>query len=400
MAMDAAPLAQARAPAAWLDARDPWRVFFPVGVALAWSGVVHWLLFAMGATDRYRSVFHSTAQIQGFLTSMALGFLFTFVPRRTGTAPPSAVEMAAGAAAPVAAAIAAWLDRQALAQALWAAGAFVAIGFVTRRLRSAGGARGLPDVFAWVPLALLCGVVGAALAAAAAALDPHRAPEIWQLGRGLLLQGFPSALVVGVGGTMLPVLTRGEPVPAPAQRSRAGRLAQASAALLFLASFPLEVYLGPRPGFALRAAAAGGALVSAARLWRPPSVPGLHRRLIWIAAWLLPAGYAAAAADSARRSAALHVLFIGAIALMALSVSLHVALSHGGRPERLAGRPWQVWAMGLLLLAALAFRLLAGIDGAHLERWLGPSAACFLLATVAWAWLVFPAIRRAGARGA
>lgn len=399
MTMDAAPLVRTRAPAAWLDTRDPWRVFFPVGLVLTWSGVVHWLLFAVGATDRYRSVFHSTAQIQGFLTSVAVGFLFTFVPRRTGTAPPSGLEMVAGAAAPIAATVAAWLNRQAIAQALWAAGAVVVIAFVARRLRSPGATRGLPGVFVWVPLALLCGVAGAALVAAAAALGPHRAPEIWQLGRGLLLQGFPSALVVGVGGTMLPVLTRAEPVPAPAPGPRAARLAQAPAALLFLASFPLEVYLGPRPGFALRAAAAGGALVSAARLWRPPSVPGLHRRLIWIAAWLLPAGYAVAAADPAQRSAALHVLFIGAFALMALSVSLHVALSHGGHPERLAGRPWQVWTMGLLLLLALVFRLLAGIDPAHLERWLGPSAACFLLGTVAWAWLVFPAIRGAGARG-
>lgn len=395
--MDAVHLVQAHAPVAWLDTRDPWRLFFPVSLVLTWSGVVHWLLFAVGVTDRYRSVFHSTAQIQGFLTSIAVGFLYTFVPRRTGTAPPSRWEMAAGAAAPIAATVAAWLNRQALAQVLWAAGAAVVIGFVARRLHSPGGARGLPGVFAWVPLALLCGVAGAALVAAASALGPHRVPEIWQLGRGLLLQGFPSALVVGVGGTMLPVLTRGEPIPAPVPRPRAARLAQAPAALLFLASFPLEVYLGPRPGLALRAVAAGGALVSAARLWRPPSVPGLHRRLIWIAAWLLPVGYAVAAADPARRSAALHVVFVG-FALMALSVSLHVALSHGGHPERLAERPWQVWAMGLLLLAALAFRLLAGIDPAHLERWLGPSAACFLLGTVAWAWLVFPAIRGAGAR--
>ncbi len=71
---------------------------------------------------------------------------------------------------------------------------------------------------------------------------------------------------------------------------------------------------------------------------------------------MLPAGYLAAAADPALRSAALHVVFIGSFALLALSVSLHVALSHGGHPERLARRPWQVWAMGLLLLAAAVFR--------------------------------------------
>ena len=117
--------------------------------------------------------------------------------------------------------------------------------------------------------------------------------------------------------------------------------------------------------------------------------------LIWIAAWLLPAGYALAAADPALRSAALHVVFIGSFALLALSVSLHVAMSHGGHPERLLGRPWEVWALGVLLLGAALLRLLVGVDQAHLRLWLGFAAACFLAATLAWAALVIPALRRA-----
>jgi len=331
------------------------------------------------------------------MTSIAVGFLYTFVPRRTGTAPPSRLELLAGAGAPVLVTLAAWQERWAIAQALWVAGVSIVAAFVVRRLRSPGAERNVPGVFVWVPIALLSGIAGAALVAVAAVLGAQEEPELWQLGRGLLLQGFVSALIVGVGGTMLPTLTHG---PGAAPGRRAGSLAQATAALLFLASFPVEVYVGPRPGFALRAAVAGGVLVWAARLWRPPSAPGLHRRLIWISAWLLPAGYLAAAADPALRSAALHVVFIGSFALLALSVSLHVALSHGGHPERLARRPWQVWAMGLLLLAAAVFRLMAGVDPARLERWLAPAAGCFLLGTVAWMSLVFPAIRASTARGA
>ena len=86
--------------------RDPWRVFFPLGVLLGWTGVLHWLLYGLGVGDAYRATFHATAQIQGFLTCIAIGFLYTFIPRRTGTPPPSALEMAAGAAAPVVATLA------------------------------------------------------------------------------------------------------------------------------------------------------------------------------------------------------------------------------------------------------------------------------------------------------
>lgn len=377
--------------------RDPWRLFFPLGLLLAWVGVLHWLLYALGAIAEYRAVFHATAQIQGFMTCIAAGFLFTFVPRRTGTAPPGAWEMAAAAAGSMSATAAAWWSAFALAQALWIAGALALAVFVARRLLSPGAPERVPGVFVWVPLALLAGVASAALVAVAAILGPREEPELWLMGRGALYQGMVTALVVGVGGTLLPSLTRGEPAPAPRPADARTRLLQGAAAALFLGSFPLEVYAAPRLGMALRGLVAGAALVSAARLWRPPTAPGLHRRFVWIAAWLLPAGYALAAARPDLRSAALHVVFIGSFALLALSVSLHVALSHGGRPERLAEPMWQVRALGLFLLGAVIFRLLAGIDAARLRPWLGCAAASFLLATLAWAALVLPAIRAAGA---
>ncbi len=381
-----------------VDTADPWRLFFPLGVAIAWAGVLHWLAFALGASDRYRAVFHATAQIQGFLTAIAVGFLFTFVPRRTATAPPSPAEVVAAAAAPVATTIAAWLERWALAEALWAAGVLVVAAFVIRRVRAQRGAQRVPAVFVWVPVALVSGRAGAAIVAVAAVLGPHEEPQLWQLGRGLVLQGFVSALVVGVGGTMLPTLTRGAADPALAAGARASPGVHGAAALLFLASGPVEVYADARAGFALRAAVAGVVLVATARLWRPPSAPGLHRRLIWVSAWLLPVGYAVVALVPSLRSTALHVVFIGSFALMALSVSLHVALSHGGRPDRLAGRPWQVWALAILVLAAVVFRFLAGAQPAHLGLWLAHAASSFLLATAAWAALVLPAIAAAGRR--
>jgi protein-S-isoprenylcysteine O-methyltransferase Ste14 len=89
---------------------------------------------------------------------------------------------------------------------------------------------------------------------------------------------------------------------------------------------------------------------------------------------------------------------IGCFALLSFSVSLHVAVSHGGRPERLAGHPWQVVALGMPLFSATAFRVMASLDPDHLERWLGCAAACLLMATGAWAALVLPTARAAGSR--
>jgi uncharacterized protein involved in response to NO len=394
MAVRIEPRPPPPAPSGWLDVTDPWRMFFPLGVLLAWAGVLHWLFFAVGVTDAYRAVFHATAQVQGFMTSIAVGFLYTFIPRRTGTAPPSRAEIVLGAAAPIAATLASWLEHWAIAQALWLGGIAFVAAFVLRRVHSSAGARRVPGVFLWVPVALLSGIIGAVLVAMAAVFDPREVPGVWQLGRGLLLQGFMSGLIVGVGGTLLPTLLRGEPVLPSSSNARGEHVAQTVAALLFLASFPVEVLVAPRPGFALRAMVTGGVLAWVARLWRRPSAPGLHRWFIWISAWLLPAGYVMTAAAPSLRSAVLHVVFIGSFALMALSVSLHVALSHGGHPERLARWSWQTWSMGLLLLSAVVFRVLAGIDVAHLTRWLAPAAGAFLLGTIAWGSLVIGAALR------
>ncbi len=376
-------------------ARDPWRIFFPLALALAWAGVFHWIPYGAGATDAYRAVFHATAQIEGFLTALAAGFLLTFVPRRTGRAPASAGGIAVIALALAGATGAAWLEWWAAGQLAWLL-AVVALGlFVARRLWSPGVGRRLPPVFLWVPAGLAGGAAGALLVAAAAIAGPREAPLAWRLGRDALFQGLFTALVVGVGGAMLPTLTRGE----PAREGRAGdgplRAVHLAAAALFFATFALDGLGAERTGLALRGALAGAALVGEARLWRPVTAPGLHRWLIWLAAWLVPGGLLAAAALPGVRAAALHVLFVGGFGLLALAVSIHVAVSHSGRPGRLAGRPWQVQALGLLLLAALGFRLLAGLDAGRVRPWLLLAAASFLLATLAWGALVVPALRAA-----
>ena len=47
---------------------EPYRVFFPLGWLIAWSGIGHWLLLALSIDGSYRNIFHAMAQVQGFLT--------------------------------------------------------------------------------------------------------------------------------------------------------------------------------------------------------------------------------------------------------------------------------------------------------------------------------------------
>jgi len=43
-------------------AAEPWRLFFPLGVVLAWAGVSHWLFVWLGVVENTSSAFHAIAQ--------------------------------------------------------------------------------------------------------------------------------------------------------------------------------------------------------------------------------------------------------------------------------------------------------------------------------------------------
>src|SRR6266851_1609298 len=373
--MDAPPLPLAEPPEVLAGApawrREPYLLLFPLGALLAWAGVLPWLLFSLGATELYRpmfaaigyrAAFHPVAQVEGFLTCFAVGFLFTFIPRRTGTAPPSPWQMAVALAAPVASVVCAWFERWLLAQISWIALIAVLVGFVVRRARH--GSRRIPPSFFWLHL----------------------------VGRGLLLQGLFTGLVLGTFGLLLPAMTRGvDPTSTLPPRAWAYGL-HALLAAAFAATFFLEHGLSVPMAYAVRAAITLAVVIGSLEALQHPTLPGLHRRVARFSVWMLPAGYLWVAVAPEYRRAGLHLVFLGCFTALVLAVSTQVGLSHGDRPGPLRGRPWQLVASCALLVAALVARVLLEVDPPHFHLWLGASAAAFLSATVPWAAL---ALRRA-----
>jgi uncharacterized protein involved in response to NO len=393
--MDAAPLPAAASPDVLTGApawrREPYLLLFPLGALLAWAGVLPWLLFSLGATELYRpmfkaigyrAAFHPVAQVEGFLTCFAVGFLFTFLPRRTGTAPPSWWQMAVALAAPVASVVCAWFERWLLAQICWIALIAVLVGFVVRR--AGHGRRRIPPSFVWVAAGLLMGAAGAVLAGLGPTLD---ARSFWLhlVGRGLLLQGLFTGLVLGIGSLLLPAITRGvDPTVDTPPRPWAYAL-HALLAAVFAATFFLEHRFSVPMAYAVRAAITLSVVIGSLEALQPPTLPGLHRRVARFSVWMLPAGYLWVAVAPEYRRAGLHLVFLGCFTALVLAVSTQVGLSHLGRPGPLRGRPWQLVASCALLVAALVARVLLEVDPPHFHLWLGASAAAFLSATVPWA---------------
>ena len=120
----------------------------------------------------YRPVFHAMTQIQGFMTCFAVGFLFTMIPRRTGSRPPEVWEIGIGLLAPPLTTIAAWNQRWVLAQICWLILAATLIAFAVRRFVGSSSGRRPPNAFVWIPLALLMGIAGSIISTTYGSLGP------------------------------------------------------------------------------------------------------------------------------------------------------------------------------------------------------------------------------------
>ena len=329
----------------------------------------------------YRAAFHPIAQVDGFPTCFAVGFLYTFIPRRTGTGPPAWWQMMVALAAPVAAVVFAWFEWWLPAQAAWLALLAVLVGFAARRMASG---RPVPASFVWVVAGLSMGTAGSVLAGLGMALDE---PAFWLhlVGRGLLLQGLFTGLVLGIGGFLLPAVTRGAGVIAEHPPRAWAYVVHAVLAAAFAATFFLEHLVSVQLAFALRAAISLAVVIGSLEALQPPTLPGLHRRVARWSVWMLPAGYLWVTVAPEYRRAGLHLVFLGCFTVLVLAVSTQVALSHRERPEPARRAPWQLVVSCGLIAAALVGRVLLEVDPPHFHLWLGASAAAFLTATVPWA---------------
>lgn len=376
---------------------EPYLLFFPLGVALAWAGVLHWLLHALRVIPDYRPIFHAMTQIQGFLTCFAVGFLFTMVPRRTGSGPPAVWQIAVGLLGPLVTVVAAWNRQWFISQASWLLVALTLVVFAVGRFTSGKSRRRPPNAFVWIPLALLMGITGSVLTLVAPRLDPA---GIWlhNFASGLVLQGMFIGFVLGVGSLALPLMTRGAAPPDAAMtagdwRARAGHLAGAA---LLVTSFWVQATWSLSLGMLLRAGVILAVYILCTELWRLPTRPGWNAWAIWTAAWMLPTGYLIGAAFPEEYRGGLHVSLIGGLALLAFVVSTQVTLGHGDYPTLRTGKPRQVLVMVVLMFAAMAARLAMEFDPRRFFVWMAVAAFCFLAAATVWLIFLLPKqVRRA-----
>ena len=381
------------APAAPLLRSEPFRLFFPLGVLLGWVGVGHWLLYAIGSTESYSCFRHGLLQTQTFLMAFAMGFLWTALPRRLSAPAASSLEISLAVAALIATTALLVADRWALAELGYLALFGLLLQFAVRRFASGAARRRPPAAFVLVALGAAQGIGGAALIVARLSFE---APP-WTIGFGALLveQGVFLCFVVGIGGLVLPLMAGGAP---PADLGSSPRETWKAAGYLALgltvfASLVAEQLGAAREGQIVRGLAVAAGLGFGGGAWRLPAKPGLHRKLVWLAAWLTPAGLVLAGLFPDYRVPALHILFIGGFSLMTIGVATLVSLSHIGSGEAALGSPRWVMLLAAGLLLAMLARVAADMSESYFEH-LGWAAGLWIAGTAIWLAFLAPRLVR------
>jgi uncharacterized protein involved in response to NO len=65
--------------------KEPFRIFFAIGLILGIVGVSLWPLYYVGLLTAYPGTSHARLMIEGFMASFVIGFLGTAGPRITST---------------------------------------------------------------------------------------------------------------------------------------------------------------------------------------------------------------------------------------------------------------------------------------------------------------------------
>jgi uncharacterized protein involved in response to NO len=381
--------------------KEPYRIFFPLGIAIGVAGVAIWPLYYFAITSGYSGRAHAFIQIEGFVYSFVAGFLLTAIPRFTGTEAPGRAVQLVLAALILTGAVSFDLLSERVGHLAFLAAHAIVVTLAARRFLHRRSPP--PETFSLVGLGLLAGGIAAVLNAGIAwqVFDP--ALEV--LGKRLLTEGMVLLLALGVGGFLGPRLTGfaalpnfqsiGSPTREPALPRRVrGSPVFAAAGLGILASVIAEYGFQWKGMALLRAVLASTVIARTLRPWRLPVTRTTLAWCVWTAVLLLTVGVWASALAPTYRVDALHIVFLGGFTLLILAVGMRVTLSHGGHSLAAEKRSWVLRFGAATVLVAMLARLGAPFAPETYFQHLAIAALLWIAGLCAWGWYLIRLLTR------
>lgn len=368
--------------------KEPYQIFFPLGLLFGMMGVAVWVVFGFFPATRFPSIFHSELMLGGFMWTFAMGFLMTAIPRFTGSRSANGFEKGILFLLVTGLFFAVILNRQKYFHLFFSLEILWISFFGVRRI--------LRGAFSPPPSFLLIGF-GLAITFAAnvsLAFANHLSADLKLLSMRLIEYGFPQFLILGVGSQLLPnilgTLPRpktgpqlpGTPFSTPLPDKRIVFLF-AVYGLILSAAYILEIFVNFRLGCSLRALLITFILLFHWRFYKRPPRDVILTWGLWLSGWLLAISQWVMAWVSAYAIHAAHLFFIGSLSLMIFFVAARVTLTHGGYGQSLERSSKTLRVVLSLILLAMLTRVLAPFSKnypAHLAY----AALIWILALFLW----------------
>ncbi len=385
--------------------REPYRLFFPLGIVAATIGIMPWFLYAFGLIDSYSGFLHSSMQTMVYINSFIIGFLMTAFPRFTQTFHARWWEVVTPLGLFLGMGIFLALDEWIIAEYLLLGWYGFLMYFVLSRVmqrRRSGSEGQAPVELIWLPVALFNGITGTIILI----LGQTKVWPAWALhvGKPMMEQGFLVSLVVGIAGFLIPRLM-GTYEQKPSCSGVCGcQHAKGKdpvnwkiqyylmCASLFFISFFVEGLGWPSIGYGLRAAAVTAAFIKSNILVKTPQGSGFYVWMAWASVRLVVSGLWGAALLNNYQTLMLHITFIGGFSLMIFAIASMVIMSHAGEGDRLASGVWIIPAVTFGVLVSLVIRLLVGVFPDLYFQLLAFSAGVWIASAGLWLLFMLPMI--------
>lgn len=365
--------------------KDPFRLFFPLGVLFAFLGIFPWAWLLSGWVG-YPVDYHRLMMINGFLLAFVCGFLMTAIPRFTQSSfatVPEIVSVAAflllGGASVLIGALS--VNHLATVLVLISLVIFAVKRFISRASEP-------PESFVFLPFGIFLWIF--------ANLNFFFVHAGWfenGLGvfdwRDAFSSGGSLFLILGVGSRLIPnLLGHSDSLPVNSSLVEGVRK---SKMLLILAILLMLTYLqGPETlRWSLRAAVVGFIVLKLWRLYLKPASGTLYGWSLWFSVWCVFWGTTVNVFFAGQYVHWAHIFFIGGLSLLTLLISFHVVLAHGANscPKKKISR-W-ILAFTILILFSALTRATAVLWPKIYLSHLSYAAVTWIASLLIWIYLIF-----------
>lgn len=394
---DITDAARPRSSVNWSDAgKEPFRVFFPLGILAALIGVALWPLHFAGIYNWYPGQNHARLMAFGFFGAFILGFLGTAMPRMLSARPLGIRNVIALALLHTGMVFSFVFLKQWIGDCLFVLLLFTFVTLMGLRFRERKDLP--PPGFILVAGCILSVLAGAILAT----IGNFRelSPYTLALQHLLAYQGFVLFPILGIGPFILPRFFGLQSahdfpelhMPSKQWLQKAG-LALA-AGLLIMASFFVEAGGSFRSAYAVRFVAVLGYLLLEFPFRLVPKFSNAFGASLRLSFGMLVLGFLAVAVLPGYRVALLHLTLVGGFAMVTFLVATRVIFGHSGNGDKLKkANRWFYFPLALILLG-MATRISGDFLPQIMASHYSYGAIAFIIGVAIWSIKVLPYVLR------